>query len=115
MLPHERSLVARYEGHPFVVLGINAEPTREALQRVEEKLRLPWRSWWDGPGGPMTMAWGVDVYPTVFLLDRNGAVRFHHAGPLAPQELEARIERLLEEGQRRAVGARPPERERSGG
>jgi hypothetical protein len=97
MLPHERSLVAKYAGRPFVVVGVSAEPSREALRRAEEKLRLPWRSWWDGPNGPIAAAWGVGQYPTFVLLDKRGAVRFRHAGGLPPKELEARIEGLLDE------------------
>ena len=58
---------------------------------------LPWRSWWDGPGGPIARGWNVAGLPTLFLLDRGGAVRRRFDGPPAPDELGVEIDRLLRE------------------
>src|SRR5437868_4337577 len=97
MLPRERSLAKRFEGQPFVVLGVNAERSAEALRRAEEKEHLPFRSWWDGPRGPIATAWGVDRYPAHFLLDHKGAVRYKHFGLLTEGQLADKIEELLKE------------------
>ena len=42
-------------------------------------------------------AWGVDRYPSVFLIDHRGAVRYQHAGAPPAGALEERIEALLKE------------------
>jgi hypothetical protein len=97
MFGRERSLAAQFEGKPFVVLGVNAEESREALRQVEAKERLPWRSWWDGPGGALGAAWGVDRYPSFFLIDPHGVIRYRHAGAPPAGALEERIERLLKQ------------------
>ena len=81
------------------MLGVNAERSREVLRQVQEKEALPWRSLWDGPGGPIAAAWGVDGYPYFFLIDHRGAIRYQHAG--APSgELEANVEELVKEAER---------------
>jgi hypothetical protein len=98
MFARERSLVARYGNEPFVLLGVNADESREKLRQVQHKAGLSWQSWWDGPGGPISRAWEVDRFPSFFLLDRQGAVRFQHAGVPPAGLLEEKIEQLLREG-----------------
>jgi hypothetical protein len=98
MFGRERSLATRYQGQPFVVLGVNAEPSREALQAVQRKYNLPWRSWWDG-GGHIASEWSVEGYPSFFLIDHRGAVRYQYAGAPPAGVLEAKIEALLKEAQ----------------
>jgi hypothetical protein len=96
MFGRERSLVRKCEGRPFALLGVNAEQSRETLRLVQHKENLPWPSLWDGPGGPVGSAWGVDRYPAFYLIDAQGQVRWQHFG--APgAELEHKVEQLLEE------------------
>jgi hypothetical protein len=89
--------VQRYQGQPFVVLGVNSDPSPEALRQVQEAKQLPWRSWWDGPGGPVARRWGATALPTVVLLDARGAVRWRSQGRPDAAELEREIEQLLHE------------------
>src|SRR5919199_3531294 len=89
---HERSLVQRYEGKPFVLLGVNAGESREELAEVEGRAGLTWRSWWDGPDGPIARRLGVTVYPTLYLLDHHGVVRFESQGVPDLDVLDQQIE-----------------------
>jgi hypothetical protein len=91
--------VQRYEQRPFAVLGVNLDVSREALRKAEEKDRLNWRSWWDGPEGPIAEKWKVEALPTVLLIDHRGVVRFESQGAPRPRELEKRIEALLREAE----------------
>jgi hypothetical protein len=99
MFPHERSLVQRYEQQPFALLGVNLDASQEILRKTEEKDRLNWRSWWDGPMGPISAGWKVEGLPTLFLIDHRGVIRFESLGPPKPHELEKRIEELLREAE----------------
>jgi cytochrome c biogenesis protein CcmG/thiol:disulfide interchange protein DsbE len=45
----------------------------------------------------LTALGGVQGYPTSFLLDRQGRVRFRVVGPIAPVSLELAVRRLLNE------------------
>ena len=53
MYSHERSLVKRYQGRPFAIVGVNTDRNVGTLKRVQEEEHMTWRSWLDGPpGGP---------------------------------------------------------------
>ncbi len=94
MYPHERSLVKRFEGKPFVLLGVNSDEERAAAQQVATGEGMTWRSWWDGPGGPIVTRWGVTCWPTFFVLDARGVVRYRLDNV---HEVERAVESLLRE------------------
>jgi hypothetical protein len=96
MLPHERSLVAYYRQAPFVVLGVNTDTSREALAGAQERLQVPWRSWWDR-GQRICNDWEVESLPTLYLLDHRGVIRYFGAGAPPPDELDRKIEDLVRE------------------
>jgi hypothetical protein len=102
MFDHGRSLVQHYQGRPFVLLGVNVDARRETLVRAEQKANLTWRSWWDGPAGPIAREWKVTALPTVCLIDHEGRVRYECTGAPDPAELDRRVEALVRE----AEGAR---------
>jgi hypothetical protein len=97
MFGHERSLVQRFKGRPFVLLGVNCDESPERLRQTQQSAQLTWASWWDGPEGPICAAWGVDRFPALFLVDPRGVVRWHHFGATSPGVLESKIEELLRE------------------
>jgi len=78
MYPHERSLVTQYENAPFTIVGINSDDSLEALEKVMEKENITWPSFFDGggTGGPIATQWGVRGWPTVFVLDHEGVIRY---------------------------------------
>jgi len=95
MYPHERSLVKRLEGKPFVLLGINSD-SKDRLRRALKKENITWRSWWDGgsTGGPIAKAWNVKGWPTIYVLDHKGVIRYRD---LRDKELDEAIDTLLKE------------------
>src|SRR5437764_14713563 len=104
MLPHERSLVQRLENKPFVLLGVSHDPERFILKRAEEEKNIPWRSWWDGPPGPIGNRWGIEYLPTFYLIDHKGVVRFSYEGrPEDPEDLDRAINKLVAEAEQDAT------------
>src|SRR2546425_11974399 len=95
MYPHERSLVKRLEGKPFTILGVNSDP-KASLKQVLKKENMTWRSWWDGgpPGGPIAKAWNVRGWPTIYVLDHKGVIRFKDVRDEAMGEA---VDQLLKE------------------
>lgn len=77
MYSHERSLVKRMEGKPFALLGINSDP-KERLIKTIAKEKMTWRSWWDGgnTSGPIATKWNVRGWPTIYILDHEGVIRY---------------------------------------
>jgi hypothetical protein len=102
MFGRERSLVQRFGGESFVLLGVNADESPEALRRMERTAHLGWFSWWDGPGGSIATAWGVDRYPAFFLVDSRGVVRWHEFGAPRNGVLERKIVELIREERKKS-------------
>jgi S1-C subfamily serine protease/thiol-disulfide isomerase/thioredoxin len=94
MYPQERMLSKKHGDRPFVIVGVNCESLAR-LQQVEKSGNVTWRSWADGPGGPIAEQWNVSSYPTLFLLDHRGAIRLK--GNVRGPVLDAAVGRLLEE------------------
>ena len=91
----------RLAGEPFVLLGINSDKDRKAIKTVTEKERIIWRSWWDGGGieGPIATKWQISNWPTLYVLDANGVVRYieSHGGTPDGAALDKIVDSLLKE------------------
>ena len=78
MYPHERSLVKRLADAPFALIGVNSDDDLEALRPRLEEESITWRSFWNGPdgtAGPISRAWGVRSWPTLYVIDAEGIIR----------------------------------------
>jgi hypothetical protein len=77
MIPHERSLVKRLEGKPFALLGINSDQDRSETRKRCRDEGITWRSWFNGnTRDGIAAAWGVRAWPTIYVLDHKGVIRF---------------------------------------
>jgi len=79
MYPHERSLVKRLANEPFALIGVNSDKDLEKLKPVLEEEQITWRSFWNGPEGtrgPISKRWNVNAWPTIYVLDAQGRVRY---------------------------------------
>src|SRR5262249_39919204 len=104
MYPHERSLVKKFEGKPFTILGINSDQKTDELKKVLEKENITWRSWFDGPGtsGPIATRWNVEGWPTLYLLDDKGVIRDKSVGSKEMDELMEKLVKEAEQAKTRA-------------
>jgi hypothetical protein len=95
MIPHERTLVKRLADQPFVLLGINSDPA-DVYRTKRVDMEVTWPSFWDGgiKGGPIASRWGVTVWPTIYVLDHLGRIRFQ--GPRG-EAMDAAVDQLLAE------------------
>jgi thiol-disulfide isomerase/thioredoxin len=92
----ERALVQRYKGQPFELLGVNCDENRAETLKTQEKYGLKWSSWWNASGkdGSISQQWQVHSFPTVYVLDHKGVIRYK--GVTGPQ-LDEAVEQLLQE------------------
>ena len=94
MYPHERSLVKQMENQPFVLIGINSDPKERIAQRMKDE-QITWRSFWDrSTSGPIARAWNVDGWPTIYVLDHKGVIRFKG---VRGEEMDKAVEQLVAE------------------
>jgi hypothetical protein len=80
MYPHERSLVKRFADKPFAIVGVNSDRDREEVKGVVEKESLAWPSFWNGGStvGGIARTWNVHSWPTIYVLDHKGVIRFRN-------------------------------------
>jgi len=82
--PYERFLQEMYKNWPFAIVGVNSDGTRDVARQAAADNGLTYRSWWDGglASSPTSIAsaWQVGGWPTVYLLDGRGVIRYVDLG-----------------------------------
>jgi peroxiredoxin len=96
MYPHERSLVKEMQDKPFVLLGVNSDPSKEFLKQVIDREKMTWRSWWDGgnTSGPIASQWNVSGWPTLYVIDHKGIIRHKWVGSPGDKVLDETLAEL---------------------
>jgi peroxiredoxin len=104
MYEYEGQLVKRLADKPFVLLGVNSDPDREAVAKTVEANKITWRSWWDNGdvGGPIASRWDVDQWPTLILIDHKGIIRHIDAGWPERKEMDEVVNKLVAEASKAA-------------
>lgn len=95
MYPHERSLVKQLAGKPFALIGVNSDSDIEELREIIVKKNLTWRSFQNDKGkdGVISELWGIQGWPTIFIIDAEGVIRWKgHGG-----DIDGEITKLLAE------------------
>ncbi len=76
LVPHEKALVEKMKGRPFVLIGVNGDDDRERAKAVCAKEGISWRSFWTGGAKQgIPVQWGVSGWPTIYVIDGNGVIR----------------------------------------
>jgi len=97
MYPHERSLVKRLANKPFALIGVNSDTDKKKLRKRMQEENITWRSFWAGPEGTRDMipaTWNVRGWPTIYILDHKGVIRFK--GPRG-EAMDKAVDQLLAE------------------
>jgi len=80
--PYQRLMLEVHKGKPFAIVGVNSDSKLDVAQKSKKDNRLEYRSWWDGyvekksTEGPIADAWNVTGWPTIYVLDTKGVIRF---------------------------------------
>jgi len=77
-VPHEAALLKRMAGKPFDIVGVNSDADRANAHKIGTEKGITWKSWWDGGSnrGPIASRWNVHGWPTLYLIDAKGTIRF---------------------------------------
>jgi thiol-disulfide isomerase/thioredoxin len=98
--PYERFMLELYGNWPFAILSVETGSSPDAAKKAKALERLSYRSWWDAvpaSGGPgrIASAWNVAGYPSVYVLDAKGVIRFVD---VRYEDLLKAVRQLLMEG-----------------
>ena len=95
MIPHERELVKAQKDKPFVFISLSADDKKDTLEKFIEKEPMPWVHWWNGGarGGPVA-EYKVQFFPTVYVLDDKGVIRYKH---VRGKDMDEAVEKLLKD------------------
>jgi RNA polymerase sigma factor (sigma-70 family) len=90
-----RRLVEQMQGKSFVLLGIHADDPTEKAKAAAEKYEMSWPSFQDARQGPISTNYNINSWPTVYVLDRKGVIRYRNL--YHRSEIAAAVDKLLEE------------------
>ena len=97
--PYQRLLLELYRDRPFTLLGVNSDRDVTVAKQMKDERGLAYRSWWDGSApknthGPIATEWGVIGWPTAYVLDGDGVIRFVN---LRQEDLLKGVKQLMSE------------------
>ncbi len=94
MIPHEREMVARLKDKPFALISVSVDEDKETLKQFLGEEKMPWTHWWNGAQGKLIDTLSITHYPTIFVIDQKGVIRFKE---LRDEALEKAVNELLDE------------------
>lgn len=75
-LPHVKQIAEKHAQDPLVVIGIATDADLAEFQRKARDAGVTWRNAWaGGTSGTWPTTWGVQRYPSTYVLDAQGVVR----------------------------------------
>ena len=103
-IPNVRAAYERFHKEGLEIVGISFDADRQRLEDVVKRENLPWPQYFDGAGKEAApgKTFGIRHWPTMWLLDRNGVVRYISAGA----GLEGKIAALLKTSANPVTAAR---------
>ena len=84
-------------GKPFVLLGVNSDKDIEVARKYVKEKDINWRSFWsgeDGTRGPIPVKWNISTWPSSFVIDAKGMIRYKN---LRGDEMDEAVTKLLAE------------------
>ncbi len=92
-MPRKNQLVADRKDKPFALIGIDSNEKVEDLKTALTDNRITWPNIFDGRSntGPIFQQWNVIGWPTIYVLDRDGVIRYRNR----VSDLEGAVDDLL--------------------
>ena len=96
-------MVANFKEKPFALVSVNTDKELATVKESVSSGEVTWRLWCDGgTDGPITTRWGVISFPSIFVLDPTGVIRFKD---VRGDDLDRAVATLLAEIKSPTTGA----------
>lgn len=92
MYPDNRQLIEELSGQPFAFVGVQGDETIDTVHESLDSETITWRVWWNGEDKWISTQWNVRGWPSTFILDQRGIIRFRD---LRGKELSNAVRSLL--------------------
>ncbi|MCE3014402.1 MAG: redoxin domain-containing protein [Pirellula sp.] len=92
MYPDNRQLIDELSEEPFVFIGVQRDETIDTVLESLESKAITWRVWWDGEDKRISTQWNIRGWPSTFVLDQRGVIRFRD---IRGKELSNAVRSLL--------------------
>lgn len=80
-MPSMQRLVERMTARPFQILAVNSEETKSRVWKFSKLLNISFPTLLD-TNGDVTRRWEVEIFPTSYLIDTRGQIRYITYGAL---------------------------------
>lgn len=94
MIPHSRKLVERLKDKPFALVSVSFDEEKKTVTDFLEKEKMPWTHWFNGQDGPIGKTLDVQFFPTIYVLDSKGVIRFKN---VREEQLDKAVDTLIKE------------------
>lgn len=96
-LPHIQAIHQKYRDQGLIVLAVSTDIQKDIVQPFISKNKYTFPVL--HADSEIQSNYGVSGIPTVYIIDRQGSIRFHHVGygPGGEKQLEKEVEQLLVE------------------
>jgi hypothetical protein len=97
MFPHERSLVNKLSGKPFVLIGVNGDGDPKKIEKDLKDNQITWRSFQNQRKESTEIAkeWNLKGWPTLYLIDHKGIIKKKWLGSPGNEMLDKEVEKLV--------------------
>ena len=82
----------RHKDDPFALVAVNCHDSREDFLKGQGEVKTDYASIFGGE--PIASDWGVSAFPTMFVLDAEGKIRFKD---VRGEDLDEAVQALLDE------------------
>ncbi|TRO54593.1 redoxin domain-containing protein, partial [Candidatus Bathyarchaeota archaeon] len=93
-IPHLKAVQTEYGTH-IVILSISVEDddTNAVLQQFRDQYQIPWIVAKDTAG--LRGRYNITAYPTLYILDAEGYIRYRHVGPVEASALSNEVKEII--------------------
>jgi peroxiredoxin len=94
--PQQRSLAKKLAARRFALVDVNCDVLLERRRKIIAKENLTWRAFQESAsGGPIATRWGIDQWPTLFLIDHEGVIHRKYVGSPGEKVLAEELDKLI--------------------
>jgi len=95
MIPHQRDMVKKLVAEPFELISVSVDKKLETVKKFQENEPMPWTNWHNGDKSGVLTEWGINKYPTIIILDKEGVIKHRLHGLQSEEDIDRYVNELL--------------------